>query len=107
MKQEKIVPGEIEATSRPSDYHEIAETCANCRWVFRRIEYDEEARYYCTYRASPRPPCMSALMDEDEYFLDRRPAWEAWSKDRGVSLDEKSGVCSRFEPAGEGGGDLK
>jgi hypothetical protein len=114
MNQDEIVPGEV---GRPADYHEIKESCANCRSCFVWMEHEECFQYYCTHHADPRPPCGSVLMDES-FFKDvdmdgvahfdtlnyekRSAAWEAWSMDREI---QPNGICSRFEPAG--GRDLK
>ena len=87
--------------SKQHNYRELR-SCANCRHVFVRQEYDEGDDLYCTHEAPPRPPCMSMFMGVDEYPHDvlsdeatrARDAWAAWASGRSV---KPNGTCDAYE----------
>lgn len=80
--------------------------CHNCRWAFRRVEYEEGAELFCALTgADNRPKCGSVAMGEhfggslvdetyDERFDTESAAWDAWSEPRKV---KPSGICDVHE----------
>ena len=98
---------------RGPNYRET-DTCATCRHVFVRVEYDDDAEYFCRMDGSERPWCASSAMNESfidhPRYQDERPfkfsvlsrwirrRWERWSEGRRVSA---RGRCDAWEPKEE------
>ena len=80
------------------------DSCANCKNVFERYEYEEDSEYYCALNASSRPFCNSVAMNEWAGNVERsttiathirlETAWQAWAKGRKV---DAVGICDMWE----------
>jgi len=66
----------------------VIPSCATCRYVFTRSEYDDADTYFCNIDKSKRPICGSVLMDEG-FLLNthsrdesnrQRQEWDDWAK---------------------------
>lgn len=87
---------------KPKNYKE-QKACANCKFAFRRVEYDEGFQYYCTVNDKmPRPQCGSIALNEGfKYDTSKRwggcpelTTWDNWAKKRVVL---PWGICPNWE----------
>ena len=91
--------------------------CVDCKYIFVKMEYDEQNVYYCTHNAPDRPPCLSCYMEESSVFdyigneseEDHSKKvnaafdlWEKWSKNREV---QTWGICDDHATQQEGQAD--
>lgn len=65
----------------PPSYRE-QDACANCNYVFERHNYDQGEEYFCAWNTSPRPKCMSQMMEgesvDDIGSPEYHAGWDAW-----------------------------
>ncbi len=80
--------------------YKIQDGCHNCKYVFRRWEYDDQGCFFCTF-LSPRPKCCcSTAMKEKVHDLpkedqsDAYKIWFDWAEKHEVCA---SGICHHFE----------
>jgi len=86
----------------PADTYRLQDGCANCRHVFVREEYENDNELYCTFGASPRPPCLSIFMNEGDQVLGQpwgvdtegHMKWDEWKEGRRVM---PQGICGEWE----------
>jgi hypothetical protein len=77
--------------------------CGGCKYVFKKVEWDEDSSFYCTKGdLEKRPCCGSVCMQEchpsqfrsAEYWRESYHLWESWAENREV---EEFGCCDEFE----------
>jgi len=74
--------------------------CHDCKFVFKKCEYDEAPDYFCAFGKEVRPRCGSTLMDESWFGKEPKVSfdkalddWEQWSEFR---LVQPWGVCNEW-----------
>jgi len=94
-------------TSRSHKSYKQCRGCHNCGYVFIYYDYDAATKYYCAFKAPPRPKCMSMAMRSYEEYVDMDTegeeawyaaydAWDEWRKGREV---HPWGKCDHHQSA--------
>ena len=78
----------------PPSLHPVA-TCANCKHVFIRREFDEEDQLYCQKIQKRPKPCCSVLMGEWEPSTGFDVPWETYATNAEVQANT---ICHEYEP---------
>jgi hypothetical protein len=74
------------------------DSCASCKKVFVKIEYDDYLEYFCN-KEHDRPLCGSVFLCEqhrspsDEEFNAQYDQWEQWAEDHKVN---ENGICDNY-----------
>jgi len=75
----------------------VQDGCWNCKYVFRKHDYEDEDEYYCIFNAPKRPLCISVAMNEspdnEDEWNNAYDKWEIWSEKYIVF---KCGKCDNY-----------
>jgi len=81
----------------PESY-KIQEGCHSCKHVFRRWEYDDQTRFFCTFITQRPKCCCSVAMKERGIDFPNEPnvygIWFDWAEKHEVCA---WGICDHFE----------